>query len=187
MPVDPDEIVVGATGRVLVAPVGTAAPADVAAAFGVAWKETGYINENGARFTDAKSINGVPVWQSMYDARRQVASRNSQVGFGMRQWNKENVKLAFGGGTVTEVSAGQFKYAPPAAQARDERAMALEWEDGAKKYRIIIPRGEITETNEIALQRTNAADLGVSFAVLASEAGDPWYLLTNDPAFDPAA
>lgn len=183
---DVDEIVVGADGTIWVAPVGTAAPADESAAPGAGWTDLGYASEDGATFRDGKTLEVIPVWQLFHPARRIVTARDTNVAFTLRQWNPDTVSLAFGGGVVTEVTAGHYKLTPPAAGDLDERSLLLDWHDGAKDYRLVIVRGMVTENVETKLVRNAAGDLPITFAVNGSDVGDPWYLLSNDPALNPA-
>ena len=180
---DVDEIVVGANGTVRVAPVGTAAPADEDAAPGAGWVDLGYVNEDGVTFRDAKTLEVISVWQLFHAARRIVTGRDTSVDFVLRQWGKDQVPFAFGGGTVSTLSAGHHKFTPPEPETIDERALMVDWADGTKNYRLVIARGMVTDAVETNIVRTSAADLPISFAVNGSDAGDPWYLLTDDPAF----
>lgn len=182
MPKDTDEIVVGANGTVRVAPVGSTEPADIGESWDAAWVDLGYINEDGLTVKDAKSINDVKVWQLFYPARRIITERDFTVAFAMRQFSGLQVELAFGGGTVTAESEG-FRFTPPDPDVIDERALGLEWLDGDKTFRLIIPRGLVTEDVETKLVRTDPADLPITFGVIGSEDSDPWYLLTDDPTF----
>ena len=183
-----DEIVVGANGSLWVAPVGTAAPADETAAPGVGWVDLGYASEDGVTVTDSKTLESIPVWQLFYPARRIVTERDLALSFVLRQWNGENVKLAFGGGEVTEPvpASGSYKYTPPDPEAIDERALMIDWADGTKHYRLVLTRGMVTENVETNLVRTAAADLPITFGLIGDDTGEPWYLLTDDPAFAPA-
>lgn len=181
-----DEIVVGANGSIWTAPVGTAAPADEVAAPGAGWVDLGYASEDGVTLTDSKTLETISVWQLFYAARRIVTERDLTIGFVLRQWNGENVKLGFGGGEITAPSAGHFKYVPPAPEDLDERAFLIDWQDGTKNYRLVLSRGMVTENLETNLTRTGAADLPITVSLIGDDAGDPWYLLTDDPAFDPA-
>lgn len=180
---DVDEIVVGANGTVWVAPVGTAAPADESAAPGAGWVDLGFTSEDGVTLSDAKTFERIPVWQLFYAARIIVTERDLNLSFNLRQWSGVKVKLAFGGGEVTEPTSGKFKYTPPSPADIDERALLLDWSDGTKKYRLVQPRGMVTEAVETNLVRTAAADLPITFGLLGTDGVDPWYLLTNDPAF----
>lgn len=181
-----DEIVVGANGSIWTAPIGTAAPADETAAPGAGWVDLGYATEDGVTVTDAKTLEAIPVWQLFYAARRIVTERDLTLGFGLRQWGHEKVKLAFGGGEVTEPAPGHFKYTPPSPEELDERSFMIDWIDGTKKYRLVVARGIVSENVETNITRGAAADLPITVSLIGDDAGDPWYLLTNDPAFDAA-
>lgn len=184
---DVDEIVVGANGTVWVAPVGTAAPATEDEVPGAGWVDLGYTSEAGATFSDAKTLTTIPVWQLFHPARRIVTERDTNLSFVLRQWSRDTVPFAFGGGTISQPDAvgnpDGYKYVPPAPELIDERALILDWADGDKDYRLVIARGMVTEGVETNLVRTGPADLPITFGVNGSDGVDPWYLLTNDPAF----
>lgn len=182
---DTDQIVVGANGTVRVAPTDTADPADVTAAWPAGWVDLGYMSEDGVTFTDAKTLEAIPVWQLLYPARRVVTERDATAAFVMRQWGPDNVELAFGGGEITVDVAGAFRYTPPPPETIDERRLGIEWLDGDKTFRLIMPKGIVTENVETNIVRTAAADLPITFGILGEDGVDPWYLLTDDPAFDP--
>lgn len=180
-----DEILVGANGTIWVGPTTSVAPDDVSTGMETVdsdWMETGFVDENGVKWTDGKTVVPIPVWQSFYAARRIVSDRASMVVFALRQWSGVTVPLAFGGGTVTD-NAGEFTYTPPSPEELDERSLCVEWEDGSKKYRLYFPRGMVTSTTETVLQRQNAANLPITFEGLSDGTADIWSLFTDDPAF----
>lgn len=183
---DVDEIVVGANGTVWTAPVGTVAPASQDAVPAAGWLDLGYTSEDGVTFRDSKTLEAIPVWQLFHPARRIVTARDTNVEFVLRQWGKSQVPFAFGGGEITTVSAGNFKYSPPAPEDIDERSLMVDWADGTKNYRLVIVRGMVSDAVETNFVRSAASDLPITFSVNGSEAGDPWYLLTDDPALNPA-
>lgn len=178
---DTDEIVVAANGTVWTAPVGTAAPVDEDDA-PVGWTDLGYTSEDGVTFNDSKTLEVIRVWQLFHAARRIVVERDTTVSFVLRQWSKDTVEFGLDA-TVTTVSAGHHKAVPPAPETVGEKALMIDWQDGTKKYRLILPRGSSTEAVETNLVRTQAADLPIGFGVLGSDGVDAWTLLTNDPAF----
>jgi hypothetical protein len=187
MALDSDQIVVAGTGEVYVAPVGSTAPSGATAlsgAWDAAWIGLGYTTEDGVRFSDTPDITDVNAWQSPYPVRRLVGTRANEFSFTCLQWNATTFALAFGGGTWTEPSGGIFRYAPPAGGVIDERAMAVEWEDGSYTYRLIVPKGSMTGGVEFGLTRTEAAQLPITFATTPTGVGDAWYLLTDDPEMD---
>lgn len=182
---DVDQIVVGGAGDLYVAPVGTAAPADSQAAWGAGWVNLGLVSDDGVTLSDSKTVEDIPAWQLFYPARRIVTERSFQASFTLLQWSKATVELAFGA-TVTEPAAGEFRIAPPSAASIGEQALGIEWEDGAETFRLIIPRGIVTDSVEANVVRTDAAGLPVTFGVVGESGVDPWYILTNSTAFESA-
>lgn len=177
------ELKVGANGSIHVAPVATTAPADEVAAYGSGWIDLGLMSEDGVKLRDEKTEQAFRSWQLFYPARKQITERRFTSAFVMQQWNKNNIPLAFGGGTVSTVSTGHYKYQPPAPQTRDERALGIDWLDGSYHYRLLIPKGQVGEPVESDVNKGNLALLPITFEVIGGETGDPWYLLTDDPAF----
>lgn len=185
MPQNRNELVVAGAGKVMVAPVGTVAPADPVAAWPAGWIDLGYTNDDGVTFTDARTIEEINVWQLFYPARLVVTARDARLGFALAQWNEETVRLAFGGGTITTTAGPpeHYRYDPPAPESLDERAMGIEWVDGVKQYRLIVPRGVIADDVETNLTRSGMAELPVTFRAIGEAAVNPWYLRTNDTSW----
>lgn len=187
MPVNNDAIVVAATGDVYIAAVGAVAPTSPSATPDpLVWSHTGAINDEGATFADSKTLEPIAIWQSFYPARRVVTEKDASVAFAMREWNAVTIPFAYGGGAITEPTAGVYRYTPPAPETIDERAMLVKWIDGTKHYMLILPRGMVTEAIETALAKAAASDLPITFSINGQDDVDPWYLLTDDPAFAPA-
>lgn len=184
MPTDANEIVVAGNGTVRVAPVGTTAPTTPTATPAAAWIDLGYITEDGATFRDSKDIADIEAWQSFYPVAKIITGKEATVSFALMQWNERTVPLAFGGGSVTNPSAGVWRFAPQSPGTIDYRALMIDWADGIKSYRLIIPRGLVIEAVDTNLVRTDSAVLPITFsAVPVSSSDDPFVLLTNDLAF----
>jgi hypothetical protein len=179
---DADQIVVGANGTIRVAPVGTAAPATEVAVPAGGWVDLGLVSEDGVTFSVSKTTEDIPVWQLFYAARKVVTGAEASAAFVLRQWSKDTTELALGG-VVTEPTPDHFKFTPASAEDVDERALLVDWTDGDKHYRLVIPRGVVSEGVETNITKGSAADLPVTFAVLGTDGVDPWYLLTDDPSF----
>lgn len=169
---DPSELFVGKTGDVYLAPVGTALPTTPTATLNAAFESPGYLSEDGVSFSIGGEVTDFNVWQSLQPARREKTTQDITFGFSMVQWNEASVPLAFGGGSVTSLGGGAYKYAFPAAdEVLDERALVLDVVDGAAKHRFVFQRGNITEPVEATFQRGSLAALPVVFSVLAPEGG----------------
>lgn len=195
MAIDASEVVVGANGRVYVAPEDTAVPTSATAALPASWVNVGYISEEGVTFTGGAEQEDINAWQSFYPIRKLITSRTAGVEFVLRQWNAPNLEFAFGGGQIVN-AGGQSYYAAPTPDEVDIRALIVEWEDGAETYRLVIPRGQVSGEVETQLQRTSAADLPIAFSAVpdtdplplttptAGElATQAWYLVTDTSQF----
>lgn len=184
---NPNEIRVAGSGRILIAPLGTTAPTDVATAWGAGWKDLGYTTTDGVKFTKKDKIETVRTWQSDAAARLVYSDRDLTLKFALLQFNEDTLPLFFGGGTVSETVTGSkvYKYDVANSPANDERMLGVEFADGGTiKYRFVIPRGQVTDTEELALTRTAAAKLGMTFTALAKDDSSPlasWIM--NDPAY----
>src|SRR2546427_11924833 len=124
-----DAIRLGANGQVRVAPAGTALPTDFTSAYGTGWIDLGRCDENGAQVTDSKTIVDIPVWQSFYPGRKIVTARAFEVVFTLRDWTRNSVSLAFGGGTWamgTGADSAIATYTPPTPGSIDLRTLAVD-------------------------------------------------------------
>lgn len=185
MAIDADEIVVGASGSVYVADVGSTGPTDIATALDAAFVDLGYVSEDGVDITPGMDANEINAWQSFYPVRRVVTGRTLEIGFTLLQWNEESIKLAFGGGTVATTAGppAHYTYSPPDPSEIDYRALVIEWADGTKGYRLHVPKALVTDTSALSLNRTDPAGLALTFSVQATDGADPFTLVTDDPAF----
>lgn len=185
MALNANEIVIGGTGSIKVAPVGTAAPTDIATAWAAGWLDLGFASEDGVTFSDSKNVEQKMVWQQFYAARWYVTGREATASFVLEQWNETTVPLAFGGGSITTTAGPpiHYKYEPPAAGTIDERALGVEWVDGTKIYRLIVPRVLVTEAVETKVSKADSAQLPITCGIMGTDGTFPWYMRTNDPAW----
>ncbi|MFF3098590.1 phage tail tube protein [Streptomyces cyaneofuscatus] len=171
------QIRVAGSGRILVAkagPTGPASPAHTGDAWADGWTELGYTTTDGIKFNKKDKIDPVDTWQSVSPARFIYSDRDLTVKFQLLQLNKDTLSFFMGGDTVTSVTgtgvSDTYQYKLASEPKQDERQLGIEFKDGADvTYRFIIPRGQVTETEEIALTRTGSLKLGVTFTALAAE------------------
>lgn len=185
MPQNASEIMVGASGAVYIAPTGTALPTDIATALNAAFKDVGLLTEDGVNVESSMEQEILRSWQVLGRVRTIVTARDFQVSFAMQQWNETTLPFAFGGGTVT--SAGTpvaYTYDFPDDQVRDVRAMVIEWADGTKDFRLVIPEIEVTDMEAFSLVKNAEAALGVTGTVISNpSAAFTMRLITDDPGF----
>jgi hypothetical protein len=183
--VNANRILVAQVARLYLAPVGTAAPADPVVAPAAAWKEVGYFTPDSLAFNTDLDFEEVRSHQSDYPTRRFQTEASAAIEVDLQEWSGDNLLAVYGGGTISEVTGPplHFKFSPPAIGGRTQTAAMIEVVDGSKHYRTIVPKCEQNEGVEISLEKTDAATLPLRLAVVASDVGDPFYILTDDPAF----
>lgn len=183
---DPTETLVGGTGEVYVAPVGTALPASESASINAAFNGLGYHSEDGVSINKSIEIVRLGAWQTTKDIRRERDADTFRLTFNLLQWTEVNVPLALGGGEVTEPTSGHYKYTPPSVgDSLDEYALIADVVDGDEILRFVIPRGTVVEAVESQFTRNAFGQLPVAFEAMEPDDGSPdWYLLTNAAGFE---
>lgn len=177
-----DTIRIGANGQVYAAPVGTVRPTDFTTPFPSAWINLGRTDDNGAQITDTKTIADIPVWQSLYPARKIITARAFEVVFTLRDWTRASFSLAFGGGTWV-ADTDVVSYHPPDPSVIDTRALCVDWQDNGHNYRFFVSEGLVTGNVQTKLVRNAAADLPITFDAIGIDGVDPWGFETDDEAF----
>ncbi|MGW1754520.1 phage tail tube protein [Streptomyces mirabilis] len=172
------EIRVAGTGRVLVAPAGTTAPVKSDDAWPAGWVELGYTSTDGIKLNKKDKIDPVDTWQSASPARFIYSDRDLTVKFQLLQMNKSTLSFFMGipATNIAQTSVGgtavvdTYEFLVPSTPAKDERALGIEFTDGTDAvYRFILPRGQVTETEELGFTRTGSVKLGVTFTALEAE------------------
>ena len=178
---DPTKVRLAPAGRIFVAPVGTALPTDVLTTLNVAFKELGYVDENGVQVTPNVDSFGVPAWQSAVDVKTGISKIGVQLKFTAIQVTKDTTAQYFFGASWTNtVAIGKLDM--PSNPSLAARAMVIEWSDDAvvpNTNRLVFGNGFITDRDAMQLQRTQATVLGMTFQVL-DNSGNLGYWLTND-------
>lgn len=180
MALDSGEVRLAPFGHVYVAAVGTAAPVDVTVPFGAGWRELGYLDEDGVGITPSVDVQDISAWQSLVPVKQTLTGVNLELKFNMIQVNQATTSLFFFG--EDWVSGGGISTLTLTSNpSLDERAVAIEWnDDNANTNRLIVPRGLITDRDDLNLNRQNATAFGVTFRALDSN-GVIAALLSDDP------
>lgn len=184
-------ILVPQMARLYLAPVGTVAPDGPTIAVGVGWKEVGFFTPDSLQWATDPNFEEVTSHQSNYPTRQFQTADAATIECDLQEWSAENFKAVFGGGEVVEVTpAGgppaYFKFSPPAVGGRSNISAIIEVIDGTKHYRTVVPKAQQTEGAELGYDRTAETTLPLRLSIVGSDVGDPWYLMTDDPAFEPA-
>lgn len=185
MTTDSDEIRVYANGGVYVADIDTEFPADIDAPIGGDWTNLGYLTEEGPRFSFGRETFAVKGWQSRFDLRRILTDTPTGLTTGLKQWNRETLRMALGEGDFTEDAEGAYRFTPD-PDVEWERAVLVEMIDGPDVVRFQFRRMALDGAVTFAGIRTNSSDFDVTLATL-DPGGDepPFDFTTNIEAFAP--
>lgn len=176
------EIMVGASGAVYVAPTGTALPSDITTALNAAFIDYGLITEDGVQVEPTMDQEVLYSWQLLGRSRTIVIRRDLQVTFALQQWNELTLPFAFGGGVIS--GTNPYLFAPTETQVRDVRAMVIQWADGTRDFRLVMPEVEVTDLASFTLSKSAEAALSVTVhAISGAAAGYTWKLITDDTQF----
>lgn len=184
MALESSEVRVAGTGHAYVAPIGTPIPAgiDSPLTHAAGWVELGYTTTEGARFSFGREVNRIMGWQAFDPLRIVVTQVPKSVSVDLLQWNQHTVKLALGGGTVTEPISGQYQYEPADESFVDERMFAVEGIDGDYNYRFIYRKALNESGVDFAFVRENPVVFPITMAILAADGGaKPYLIQTDDP------
>ncbi|TQN33571.1 hypothetical protein FHX37_3597 [Haloactinospora alba] len=184
MTLNANEVRVGGTGRVLVAEPGTDIPGATDPLPEGTWQDLGFTNEEGVTFTKSDSLEPVASWQHTAPVRLAYSEREFTLTFALLQINQHTLSFFFGDREATKdgpVTRAELRGNPQP----DERALLVEFTDGDVTSRFVVPRGIVTESEDVQITRSAAVQLGLTFQALAP-LGDPdspmavW--LTHDPS-----
>lgn len=173
------------SGHLYMAPVGTALPTDTTTALPAPWNELGYTTDAGLEINPTITTNPVKAWQTRQDVRELISEFGYEVKFELEQRNKDNLKLAFGGGTIAAGTGSDWIYTPPSSSTVFEMAFVFECFDGAIIDRWLLQRGAITTLGAIKISAAAASTFPVIVKNLAPADGSVgWSLISNDPAMN---
>lgn len=178
---DASELVIAGSGDIAFAPTGTTEPTTPTASLHANFVNAGYATEEGLTLNVDPTIEEHMAWQSKNAVRIELVAQAITVSFELEQWNSDNAVFAFGGGEVTSLGGGVYKYTfPTADEALDDRMLICDWQDGDKNYRLVVPKGNVTEGTETNLTRGSLAVFPITFKAVDAGSG-PAYILTDDP------
>lgn len=183
---DVTQVRVGLAGHFYWAPVGTATPATSAAAW-TGWTDAGFLDTSGPPAEEHlnptyKDFHG---WGLLRPVRTNKTGETLEWVVRLIQSSGSITKLAHGGGTVSALGGGDFKYTLPIASTVDEHAFGLEVTDGAIIKRLLLPRGIVVSRQPIVFRNDEMEKTDLTIRALApAGVGDGgWdYIVSNDPA-----
>lgn len=182
MPIDSTQVRVGIAGKFYVAPVGTTAPSNTGSAWPGGWVDLGYLTDDGPALKPTRDTKDIPAWQSYFPVRTIRTSEGQEWTIPLLQRNGSILKLAFGGGSVTALGGGDYRYSPPTPGTVDERAFGIEVVDGSIIDRYVMQRGMVKDLGDVSFKRDEATMFELTIATLSPSSGDVWQVISNDSA-----
>lgn len=179
---DASQVRVGVTGKLLVAALGSTLPTDVTTPWAAAWTDLGLIDEKGVSQKPSMSKKDIKSWQSFYPVRTVITERGLEWKVRLIQKTGSVLRLAHGGGTVTALGGGIYKFTPPSPTTIDERSFGLEVVDGSIIDRYYIQRSIVSDTGDIQFVNNDSEGFELTLTTLNPAAGNPWEMISNDAA-----
>lgn len=164
-----------ATGGIWLAPFGSTAPADGAAALDVAYKSAGYIGEDGVTESNERDTTKIKAWGG--DVVKIVQSEHS-VTYTFRfieALNGDVLKAVYGDDNVTTtaatVSSGTIHEVQIKGDMLPHFAIVFEIKDGDARIRISAPDAQVTEVGEITYSDSDVIGYEVTIECFADANG----------------
>lgn len=180
---DTNQVRTGVTGRILVAPALSAGPASTAAAWPGTWVDLGLCSPDGPSVQPKPTTKDFFAWQQLLPIKTIQTAWTMDVKFKLMQTTGTALKLAFGGGTISNIGGGDYQYTPPAIGVVDERSIGIEVVDGSIILRKVIQRCIVTAIDPIAYKRDELVMYSLTASVLGVTSGSIWTDISNDASF----
>lgn len=171
------------TGGILGAPLGSTLPTDSTTAVAAPFKPHGYVGEDGLTMAIARSTEKIRAWGG--DTVRVVQTEHDVTfTWTLLETSEAAAKAVFGDDNVTVTPAG-----PTAGTKLDivvngdslpEKAWVFDMKDGAKRGRVVVPNGQITETGDTQFVHSNATGWEVTLEATPDENGVKCYIYWDD-------
>lgn len=164
-----DEVRVGVDGVVSSAPLGTAAPTAVDSALNVAFKDLGYVSEDGVTEANTQTAEKVRAWQRNAVVRTLVTEGETTYQLTLIQTNADTLAEYYGLESADiDTDEGSFVTSPGAE--RPHRSYVIDVIDGDELIRKYIKDGQITEVGDQVYQ--NGAPIGYEVTITAYDDAD---------------
>lgn len=151
---DSSKVEVAVTGAVYLAPLDSTLPTDSATALDEAFKNVGYLGEDGITETPEEDSTEIQAWQNGDIVRTVMTSHKIQYGFTMIETNEVSLEAYYGnydGGNV-QITGDQLP----------RQCMVIETIDDDKVRRRVVPVAQVTERGEVSLTNDDATGYEVT-------------------------
>lgn len=161
-------------GAVFSAPAGTTVPTDAVSALDNAFKDLGYLSEDGVTRGRSLSSSNIKEWGGKVVLITEEEDITT-IKFKMIEYlNIEVQKAVNGDANVTGDLTTGLEITP--GDEMSERAYVF-WQRmrGGVSYRLVVPRAKITEIGDVVYKSNEAVAYDVTITAMTDEAGKPYY------------
>lgn len=161
-------------GGIYYAPAGTTAPTDATTALAAAFKNLGYVSEDGVTNTLSKDTNEIKEWGGdVVDTVLTGQSDTFKFKF-IESFNTDTLKCIYGTSNVTE-SSGAITVTVKANEAPSGVYVIDMIQRGGRMKRIVIPNGKITELGDIVYKADEAVGYDVTLSAALDSSSNTHY------------
>ena len=164
MAVDAENVVVGVTGAIYVADVGTTLPTTASATLAVGFAELGYVGEEDVQENPATtSVNNIKAWQNGVVVRKVQTEHDTTYVFTLIETNADVLDTFYGNHEdgLVEINAAIMP----------KKAWVIDVLDDESVIRHVIPNAQITQRGTVSYVNGGAA----SYPVTITAYEDPNY------------
>lgn len=171
-----------ATGGILSGPTGTALPTDVATAPAAAFLPYGYVGDSGVTQMIGTNVQNISAWGG--DIVRKVQTEHDLTyKFMLIETNNGSLGLYYGSGNVaTVVTPTPVTTVAINGTELTSASYVIEVQDGARRVRIVIPVGQVTDRSDVVYVHTDAVMYEVTITCYPDNSGQKAYLYCTPAA-----
>lgn len=171
------------TGAVAVAPEGTAMPTDARTALASAWDDSGYVSEDGLSVTITRSTTPIRDW-SKAAVRNLLTEFGGAIAVAFLQVDEFAAKRMFGEDNVTVTAAttttSEVIKISIGAELPPIEAWCFSMKDGDARIRVLVPRGQMTDVNQIDFKPDAGNVIGGTLTAYDDGTGKSVYFIYDD-------
>ena len=175
------------TGGILIAPLGTALPANTSTAPNIAFVSAGYIGEDGVTENNGRSIEKIRAWGGDTVKVTQTEHTLTYQFTFIESLNSDVLKTVYGSANVTTtaatISTGTLQAIKITSDVLPHKEYIFEIRDGDAKVRIVVPDGQITEIGETTYSDASAIAYQVTLECFPDATNVKAYKYTDDGVF----
>ena len=168
-------------GGIYFAPAGTTLPTNATATLATAFKNLGYVSEDGVTNSLSKDVTEIKEWGGDTVDTVLTAQTDTFQFTLIESLNTDTLKAVYGDANVTE-SSGAITVTVKADEAPSGVWVIDMIQKGNKLKRIVIPNGKVSELGDVVYKADKAVGYDVTVAANLDSSGNTHYeYIANAP------